>query len=351
MIFDQRQISIKEKLRELSSSLERRDSDGFFKNFFSSAAPKSFYIYGDVGRGKSMLMKLFFNSLHKTPKIYFHFNSFMQLLHETLRDIRKEKKQFKDELIEAVKRLIGDKKVICFDEFQVTDIADAMLLSRIFSHLFLRNVAVVFTSNSHPLELYKNGLQRQVFLEFVNEFLLKNFEILHLDSPTDYRKNYIQNLSKRYFISNQENREEVKKILKNLTDDERPKPSKIKVWGREVEIKKTYPHAIAELTFDELCRVNFSAADYQAICKNFNLVFLSKIPVLGEDEFNEAKRFMLFIDEVYEKKVALVILSKAKPENIFRSGTGHQAFLRTVSRLNEIKSDRYWQESKLINQI
>ena len=342
MLLDPQQILVEKKLQQLAEELENQASVGFFQKIISSKNQlKSFYIHGDVGRGKSMLMKSFFNSLAKTPKVYFHFNSFMRLIHEALRDIRKEEKEFKDELIEALKRVVGKNRLICFDEFQVMDIADAMLLARIFSFLFSQNIVTIFTSNSKPLELYKNGLQREVFLEFVDKVLLQNCEVLYLDSPIDYRSRYVKNLTKRYFISNQKNRDEVKKIIETMTDGAKLKPAKIKVWGREIKIKKTYKK-IAVFDFDDLCRVEFAAAEYQAICQSFDLIFLLKIPQLLPEDANEARRFVLFIDEVYEKKTGLIVLAKTKSEKIYESGTGAEAFKRTVSRLNEIKSDQYW---------
>jgi len=358
MHLDSQQLLVKKKLKQLEHDLESQNSKGFFKKIISpKIVLKSFYIHGDVGRGKSMLMKNFYNSLLETTKIYFHFNSFMHLIHEALHDIRKEEKKFKDELIEAVKRVVKKNKVVCFDEFQVVDIADAMLLSRIFSYLFSQNVVTVFTSNSQPRNLYKNGLQREVFLEFIDKILLKNCEVLHLNSPTDYRSQYKHNLTKRYFISNKKNRKEVQKIIATLTDEKKPKSFKIKVWGREIKINKTFEMAISQaisktqkiaiFNFDQLCRFELAVSDYQAICKNFDLIFLLKVPKLTSEDVNEARRFVLFIDEVYENKTALIVLAKTKLEKIYESKIGSEAFARTVSRLNEIKSDQYWQESKV----
>lgn len=344
---DPQQKIIEKKLQELASSLEKQESENFLKKIISAKNQlKSFYIHGDVGRGKTMLMKNFFDSVHKTPKIYFHFNTFMRSIHEALRDIRLEKKKYKDELIEAVKRVVDDKKLICFDEFQVTDIADAMLLARIFSYLFEQGVVVIFTSNSYPLNLYKNGLQREVFLDFVNHVLLKNAEVLFLDSEIDYRSQFRKNLARRYFINNHKNRDEVKKIIETLTAGKKLVASKVKVWGREIKIKKTCGK-IAIFNFDELCRTELAASDYQAICKNFDLIFLLKVPSLTPDDVNEARRFTLFIDEIYENKVALIILAKTKSDKIYENGIGAESFQRTVSRLNEIKSDEYWQASKV----
>ena len=273
ILLDSQQIAVQESLKKLATNLKNVAEEGFLKKILAPKSQlKSIYIYGDVGRGKSMLMKSFFDSLIKTPKIYFHFNAFMRKIHEALRDIRKEKNKFKDELIEAVKRVIKDKQVLCFDEFQVLDIADAMLLGRIFSYLFKEEILVVFTSNSKPLDLYKNGLQREIFLEFVENILLKNCEVLYLDSPTDYRAQYRKNLAKRYFINNNKNRTLVKEIIANLTNSQKLKSKKLMVWGREIKIKKTFGK-IAVINFDELCRVDFAASDYQAICQNFDLIF------------------------------------------------------------------------------
>jgi cell division protein ZapE len=360
MLLDSKQKIIEKKLKDLALILESQSQKSFLKKLFNSQNQlKSFYIYGNVGCGKSMLMKGFFDSLHKTSKAYFHFNGFMRLIHEGLRDIRCEEKKFKDELIESLKRAVQKNKVICLDEFQVLDIADAMLLSRIFSYLFLQKIVVVFTSNLAPQNLYQNGLQREVFLQFVERVLLVNCQVLHLDSPIDYRAQNRNNLKKRYLVSNQKNRSEIKKLIQSFTENKKPKALKIKVWGREIKIKKAFEvflkkqnlnqslKKIAVLDFNWLCQSNFGAADYQAICKNFDLIFLLKISKLSSEDVSQAKRLMLFIDEIYENKTALIVLAKTKSTQIYQSGIGFEAFKRTISRFGEIKSDQYWQNSKI----
>lgn len=337
MNLDSKQIQIKNELDSLRKNLEQQASVNFFKKILKPKKPiKSLYIHGGVGRGKTMLMKDFFDRLKETPKLYVHFNSFMRSIHEALRDIRSEKKRqrHEDELIEAVKRVVGDKKIICFDEFQVVDIADAMLLARIFSYLFSKEVVAVFTSNTAPLDLYLDGLQREIFLDFVKNILLKNIHILHLDSEVDYRAKRKSDLVKRYFISNKKNREEFEKIINEFTQGEKLLSKKIKVWGREIKLKKTCGRILIT-TFEELCCQSFAASDYQEICKNFDLIFLKKLPILTQDDRNEMRRFMLFIDEVYEHKIGLVILAKTTIENLCTDNL----FRRTASRLKEI---RFW---------
>lgn len=347
IFLDLEQQKLQKKLQNLAQILENEASSSW-SNIFSSAKkePQSLYIYGLAGCGKTSLMQEFYNSLQKTAKIYFHFNSFMRLIHEALRDIRSENKKYNDELIEAVKRVVKNQKLLCFDEFQVLDIADAMLLGRIFSYLFDKKTVVVFTSNSAPLELYKNGLQRQLFLEFVDNILLKNCEVFELNSGIDYRQIYRKNLDKRYFVSNKNNRAKVKEIIANFTNNKALKAKKIKVWGRDVKIKKTY-EKIAVINFDDLCRVELAAADYQAIAKEFDLIFLLKLPILNQEDLNESRRFTLFIDEIYENKTALIILAKTRIDKLYGNFHGAQFYARTISRLKEIKSDQYWQTSKI----
>jgi cell division protein ZapE len=349
LILDKKQIEVKEKLNGISSFLENKNNLNFFQKIFTTSPKiKSFYLYGGVGRGKTMLMKDFYNSLKKTPKLYFHFNAFMQQIHEGLHALRKEKVKCEDELVEVIKKLTKNCQVICFDEFQVVDIADAMLLSRIFSYIFLKEIFVVFTSNAKPSELYKNGLQREVFLEFVNKILLKNCDVSFLDSEVDYRSLYKENLSKRYFISNKKNSLEILNIIKNLTDSGILKPCKIKVWGREIKIKKTYKN-IAVINFAEIFLNDLGVSDYRAICQKFDLIFLLKIPKLSEENINEARRLLLFIDEAYENKTALIISAKVAANKIYEKGIGFEVFNRAVSRINEIKSDFYWKGSKFFN--
>ncbi len=356
---DQNQQIVWQHLTNLNSTLSENQQSNFALRFFAklfgddAKKTRSIYIYGGVGRGKSMMMRHFYEScttLKKNEKCYFHFNSFMKKLHETLRDIRKKEAtgliKSKDHLIDAVKSIIGDAKLLCFDEFQVVDIADAMLLGRIFSHLFSSNVVVVFTSNLHPLSLYPNGLQRELFLEFVNKILMNYCQIIHLNSAIDYRALYRKNLDQRYFLDDENGKEKIKEIIKNLTKSQPLKTTKVISWGREIKLKKTFSD-IAIISFNDLCNENYSASDYNAICQNFALIFLTDLERINSEDNDVARRFVLFIDEVYENKVALIISAKIAIEEIYPNGKMREIFSRTISRLQEIKSDYYWQGSKI----
>lgn len=365
IVLDQHQLIVQKALTQLATILQQRVSS---KKTLSNKDIKqqSIYIYGDVGRGKSMLMKAFFLSITNTPKLEFHFNSFMRQIHEALRDIRKEPKKYKDELIEATKRVISlpgapvkkgffrrpkpvSATLICFDEFQVTDIADAMLLSRIFTYLFSEKIAVIFTSNAKPTDLYQNGLQRELFLNFVHNVLIKSCQILNLNSPTDYRSQYTQNLTERYIIESPANNQKIQDVIDKVIDAKHLKPTVLTVWGRQIIIKETYKEQVAVIYFEDLCHNNHSASDYQAICQKFSLIFLMDLPMMEASDVNEAKRFILFIDEVYENKTALIVKANINIDAIYATGKSSEAFKRTASRLKEIKSDSYWKASKINN--
>ena len=352
MNLDHSQILIKNKLDALLERLESKKIENNFKqnllNLFRFSEIQNeffgFYIFGEVGRGKTMLMKNFYDKIQRTPKIYFHFNDFMTLIHKTLHKIRQNPRKNNDDLIEALKKIITNQKIICFDEFQVLDIADAMLLSRIFEYFFSKNIIVVITANLHPQNLYKNGLQREVFLDFVNNILLKKIEVLNLNSATDYRIYNRTKLTKRFFVSNQKNRQIFQEIIEDFTKNKVRKAFKIESWGREIIVKKSFDN-IAIFNFEELFNQHYSSTDFKEICQKFKLIFLQKIPQLQESEINEIRRFTLFIDEAYENKVLLIIISKMNLSNLKNIHIFAPYFSRTISRISEIISDKYWNDN------
>jgi cell division protein ZapE len=347
IILNEDQLAVKFKLDELRLNLENQGIATTFSRFFSfkksTNSYKSYYIFGEVGRGKSMLMKDFYNSLSKTKKIYFHFNTFIRKLHETLHNIKKEEKQYKNNIFEAMRKILGDVKVLCLDEFQVLDIASAMMMEKIFSYFFKNQVIIILTSNEKPLSLYKQGLQREVFLDFIKNILLKNCAVLELKGENDYRDLFQKSLKQRYFIFC--TKQFITKIIENFAPLKSLKPKQIKVWGREIKIEKSYKKT-AVLDFDEIFHKEFSADDYQKIAEKFNLIFLLKLSELRSHDANEARRFILFVDEVYENKTALIIFSDIEVGKIFHTDLRLEGTTRAISRLIEIQTDSYWNQSK-----
>ncbi|MCE3255386.1 MAG: family ATPase [Rickettsiaceae bacterium] len=340
VILDSAQLEVFHHLSHLQKQLGKSGKNSFLskiKNLFSKPSlPKSLYIYGKVGRGKSMLMRNFFENLPVKKKSYFHFNSFMQEAHKELHKLRQAKSHHDQDLVSlATKKIIGDSKLVCFDEMQVEDVADAMILRSVFSYFLNSKITVVTTSNCHPLELYENGLQRDLFLKFVKEVLLPNFLVLNLDGKIDYRLQFA-GLKQHYFYPvNSQNKKEVMAIWEKVTDGAKTQKREIEILGRKILVKKSYKN-IALFDFAELCVEDLGVADYQAITKEFSLVFLLNVPVLKPEDRNEAKRLIWLIDEIYEKKVQLIVLAEAAPEKIYEEGIGVKAFKRTVSRLNEL---------------
>jgi len=359
IILDENQKIVANILDKFANILEKKYLNNKIKNIFNKISAKILpkktnqellvvYIYGDVGRGKSMLMKSFFNKVKvaNNLKHSVHFNSFMNEIHQTLKKIRSDSLKTKDELKTATNQILKHYRILCLDEFQVVDIADAMLLSRVFKIIFEKKIALIITSNCHPLQLYKNGLQRELFIDFVNKILLKNCQIVNLDSKIDYREKYIENLEQRYIIKSNIANKTFNDIINHTVNIDHLEPLDIKVWGRKFTIHKTYQD-IAIIDFSSFLKEALSANDYKAICKKFALIFIKNLPKLTKEEPNEARRLILFIDEAYENKLALIILAECEIEEIYLHGIGAEAFKRTISRLKEIKSDFYWHHSKI----
>lgn len=345
---DEAQLRAFNLLDELKNNYSTKSSKSpFFNKIFSKKSVKlnnfqGLYLYGKVGRGKSMLMRNFFEELPISNKIYLHFNSFMQQIHRELYLVRQDLSINQDQLIEIVtKNIIGKNKLLCLDEFQVDDVTDALILRRIFSYIFNQNILVIFTSNSEPQDLYQNGLQRELFLKFVNETLKKHCQIFNLDSENDYREKFLHKIKKHYFYPiNSENNEKILNIFSHLIHKKEPYLEKIILFGRELIVKKAFEN-IAVFDFKELCEDNLGVADYQAICRKYHIIFLLNVPKLNKEDRNVAKRLILFIDEVYENKVTLLILAAVKIEEILETGKDAKVFKRTISRLKEVMSDSY----------
>ena len=313
--------------------------------------PKGLYLFGGVGRGKSMLMDLFFAEAPVEPKRRVHFHAFMLEVHEDLARWRKmgeaERRQDPgyvkdagdDPVPPVAEKIARGATLLCFDEFQVEDIADAMILGRLFKELFERGVIVVATSNRSPDELYKDGLNRQLFLPFI-ALLKDKLDILELDAGLDYRLQRLASEPVYHVQTGIEAKRMLDRAWDRLTDASAPALVSLEVQGRAFLIPRA-AKGVARFSFAELCRAARGPADYVMLARAFHAIIVDDIPKLSPAERNEAKRFVTLIDELYEHKVKLVCTAAAPPAELYPDGDGAFSFERTASRLIEMQSTDY----------
>jgi cell division protein ZapE len=303
-------------------------------------APQGLYIYGDVGRGKSMLMDLFYETAPVEEKVRVHFHAFMLSVHERLHAIRNAgTAQGGDEVTELARQIAAQGWLLCFDEFHVTDVTNAMILGRLFTALFDLGVVVVATSNWPPDELYKDGLNRALFLPFI-ALLKDRLDVLHLASSRDYRLARLMGAKVYHYPLTSDAAQAMRQTFADLTDGQTPIAAELTVQGRKVAVPRS-AKGVAWFTFDELCARPLGAGDYLAIATHFHTVLVDMVPRLTEPQRNEAKRFMTLIDALYEHKVNTIIAAEVAPERIYADGTHAFEFQRTVSRMMEMQSQEY----------
>ena len=332
---DQNQISVYKELQKLAELSNKKQN--FLSKIFNPHRPKSLYVYGKVGRGKSMLMNYFFNLIEQEKK-YFHFNNFMQKIHDELHKIRSNNN--KDHILQnVIDNIMGDAKILCLDEFQINDIVDAMILSDVFEYIFEKNIIIIFTSNSYTLDLYKDGLQREYFLKFVKNTLFRKCKILNLDGQQDYRSSNLDLDSNFLYPINDFNKKLFDQILDNYLGGKKMNIWTKDVLGRKIKIKNSFKD-IALIDFMEIFSDNLGVKDYMEICKYFNIIFIKNIPSLDNNYNNEAKRFILFIDEAYENNVKLIILSQNSIDKIYQDGLLYDLFQRAASRLKQLTNNK-----------
>lgn len=301
--------------------------------------PQGLYIFGRVGTGKSMLMDLFFQAVTLEKKRRVHFHAFMIEVHERLHRWRQAAKGEKsDPLPEIAEDLAAEAWLLCFDEFHVVNIADAMILGRLFEGLFAQGVVVVATSNWPPDRLYEGGLQRERFLPFI-ELVRQKMDVLELDGGRDYRRDRLKTLPVYHAPLGPVATAALDKAFAALTDGETPRPEHLTVKGRTLTVSAA--RGVARLTFEELCTRPLGAEDYLAIARAFHTLLLDGVPALGENNRNEARRFMLLIDALYESRTKLVIAAAQPPDRLYPTGDGAEEFRRTASRLMEMRSAEY----------
>ncbi|MEM9059899.1 MAG: cell division protein ZapE [Pseudomonadota bacterium] len=292
------------------------------------------YLYGGVGRGKSMLMDLFFDNAPVRPKRRVHFHAFMQEVQAGIHIARES--NVRDPIINVADEVAEGATLLCFDEFQVTDIADAMILGRLFEALFERGVVIVATSNRPPDDLYKDGLNRQVFLPFI-DLLKARVDVHELASPTDYRQGREEGEQVYFCPLNSVSQAAMNAAWNRETDGAAGAPMTISIQGRKVEIPQT-ADTCGRARFADLCEKPLGPADYLAIADQFDIFFLDDIPLLPWSRNNEAKRFVTLIDTFYEAKVRLFCSADAEPEKLYTEGKGAFEFERTASRLAEMQA-------------
>lgn len=303
------------------------------------------YIHGPVGRGKTMLMDLFFKACQADRKRRAHFNEFMADVHNRIHAHRQAFKagetKEEDPVPPVARALAKEAWVLCFDEFTVTDIADAMILSRLFSALFGQGVILVATSNVAPDDLYRDGLNRQLFLPFV-ETLKAHADVLSLAGPSDYRMKKLNHMPV-YMTPLGAKADRAMDVDWDIVCDGREEiQTTVEIKGRSIAVPRACGRA-ARFDFEDLCAKPLAAADYLAICEDFDTIFIDRVPVMDKAKRNEAKRFILLIDTLYDQAKRLVLSAAAEPDALYAGKTGTEAFefARTASRLNEMRSHEW----------
>ena len=313
--------------------------------------PKGLYIHGDVGRGKSALMDMFYESAPPARKRRVHFNQFMTETHQRIHEWRNLSQRERsrrpefvreaedDPIAPVAKRILSEATLLCLDEFQVNDVADAMILGRLFEKLFTSGVIIVLTSNTAPDDLYEGGLNRQLFLPFI-ALIKDRLEMVELNGPRDYRLERMAGLSVYNTPLGAAADAAMDAAWRRLTDNATSGPMTLEVLERKILVPQA-AGGVARFSFDALCGDALGAADYLALAQNFHTLLIDGIPRLGPEQSNDARRFTLLIDTLYDEKVKLVCSAASPPQELYTDGENAQAFRRAASRLMEMGSNDY----------
>lgn len=335
---DPAQETVARKLEALARALRQAGNGGLLARLFNgkkTGQPAGLYIHGDVGRGKTMLMDMFFAHLAIREKRRVHFHAFMQEVHG------ERTRLMGDNVIGRIAdRLAHNVRLLCLDEMQIADIADAMLIGRLYEALLVRGLTLVTTSNLPPEGLYRDGLNRDQFLPFIAR-LRATMEVVELSSPTDYRLGRVQAKQTYLFPATAENRVAFNTLWHDLTDGATGHSETLEILGRRRVVPKV-AHGCAAFTFFELCGEALGPPDYLAIASTYRTVFMSGVPRLRASQRNEARRFVLMIDAFYDAGTRIVVLADAPPGEIFPKGRQAAESHRTVSRLREMQSVSWW---------
>ncbi len=331
---DPAQEAVLPLLDGLREALEHPPTRGLRGLFRPAEAPKGVYLWGGVGRGKSMLMDLFHGSVGIEAKRRVHFHAFMQEVQDGLAAARK--RGVDDAIRPVADDLAARLRLLSFDEMQITDIADAMIVGRLFERLFDAGVTVVATSNRPPRDLYKDGLNRALFLPFI-ALLESRMEVRELASPRDWRQDRLAGATPYFTPADRAARAEIDRLWQEMTGGE-AHPLVLTVKGRRVEIP-AFHNGVARTSFWDLCARPLGPADYLALAQAIRVLILEDVPLLSAENYNEARRFVILVDALYEARVRLILSAAAPPERLYVEGEGLFEFARTTSRLAEMQSE------------
>jgi cell division protein ZapE len=301
------------------------------------AAPRGLYLVGEVGRGKSMLMDLFFDTADVARKQRIHFHRFMQNAHSRVHAWRRENPDGSDPIPPLAASIAAEAALLCFDEFQVNDIADAMILGRLFQALFDRGVVVVATSNVTPDNLFKGQPGRDAFLPFI-ALLKQRLDVWMMDSGRDFRRERMRGVRTWHVPSDARADRALDQAFAQLTGNAVGKPVSLGVMGRELRVPLA-AQGVARFDFDALCGTPLGAGDYLAIASAFHTLILDGIPRLSPDNYDVARRFIVLIDTLYDQRVKLIASADALPDKLYMRGENAKMFERTASRLDEMQSE------------
>ena len=318
----------------LGRLLRRKPAEGA-----DEARPHGLYLVGEVGRGKSMLMDLFFTAAQVARKRRIHFHRFMQDAHARIHAWKRAHPDGDDPIPPLADAIAAEAALLCFDEFQVNDIADAMILGRLFQALFARGVVVVATSNTLPDDLFAGQPGRDAFLPFI-ALIRQNLEVLVLEGAHDWRRGRLRGMPTWLVPANARAERALDAAFADLTGSAEPREERLPVMGRELHVPLAAA-GVARFDFASLCGQPLGPGDYLALATHFHALVLDAVPRLGPENYDEARRFIILIDALYDHRVKLVASADAEPDQLYQRGEGARAFERTASRLIEMQGEAW----------